>query len=82
MTMTRSLPDLQADPDLLLQAVLNIVRNAAQALGNAGDITVRTRVQRNFNIGSRRHRLVARIADCMIMAPASRKYCGNRFFTR
>lgn len=56
-----SLPDLQADPDLLLQAVLNIVRNAAQALGNAGDITVRTRVQRNFNIGSRRHRLVARI---------------------
>jgi two-component system nitrogen regulation sensor histidine kinase GlnL len=56
-----SLPDLQADPDLLLQAVLNIVRNAAQALGNAGDITVCTRVQRNFNIGSRRHRLVARI---------------------
>jgi two-component system, NtrC family, nitrogen regulation sensor histidine kinase GlnL len=56
-----SLPDLQADPDLLLQAILNIVRNAAQALGNVGDITVRTRVQRNFNIGSSRHRLVARI---------------------
>jgi len=56
-----SLPDLQADPDLLLQALLNIVRNAAQALGNDGDIAVRTRVQRNFNIGSSRHRLVARI---------------------
>jgi two-component system nitrogen regulation sensor histidine kinase GlnL len=56
-----SLPDIQADPDLLVQAVLNIVRNAAQALGNAGDITLRTRIQRNFNIGVSRHRLVARI---------------------
>lgn len=54
-----SLPDMQADPDLLVQAVLNIVRNAAQALANAGDITLRTRVQRNFNIGTSRHRLVA-----------------------
>jgi two-component system nitrogen regulation sensor histidine kinase GlnL len=56
-----SLPDLQADPDLLVQAVLNIVRNAAQALGNEGEISLRTRVQRNFNIGTRRHRLVARV---------------------
>ena len=56
-----SLPELQADPDLLIQAVLNIVRNAAQALGNAGDITMRTRIQRNFNIGARKHRLVARV---------------------
>ena len=44
-----------------MQALLNIVRNAAQALGNSGDITLRTRVQRNFNIGACRHRLVARI---------------------
>jgi two-component system nitrogen regulation sensor histidine kinase GlnL len=56
-----SLPDLQADRDLLLQAVLNIVRNAAQALENKGRITLRTRIRRNFNIGSRKHRLVARI---------------------
>jgi len=56
-----SLPEIQADADLLVQAVLNIVRNAAQALGNEGDITLRTRVQRNFNIGASRHRLVARI---------------------
>jgi len=56
-----SLPDLQADRDLLLQAVLNIVRNAAQALENDGDITLRTRIRRNFNIGSCQHRLVARI---------------------
>ena len=56
-----SLPDLQADPDLLVQAVLNIVRNAYQALGSEGEITLRTRVLRHFNIGSRKHRLVARI---------------------
>ena len=56
-----SLPDLQADPDLLVQAVLNIVRNAYQALGSKGEITLRTRVLRHFNIGSRKYRLVARI---------------------
>ena len=54
-----SLPELQADPDLLVQAVLNIVRNAVQALGGQGEITLRTRVRRQFNIGTRRHRLVA-----------------------
>jgi two-component system nitrogen regulation sensor histidine kinase GlnL len=54
-----SLPDLLADPDLLVQAVLNIVRNAAQALEGKGEITLRTRVQRQFNIGNRQHRLVA-----------------------
>jgi len=54
-----SLPELQADPDLLIQALLNIVRNAAQALKGTGTIRLRTRVQRNFNIGTRKHRLVA-----------------------
>ena len=45
-----SLPDLHADPDLLIQAILNIVRNASQALDGQGEILLRTRVQRNFNI--------------------------------
>ena len=53
-----SLPELQADPDLLIQALLNIVRNAAQALKGTGMIKLRTRVHRNFNIGARKHRLV------------------------
>lgn len=56
-----SLPDLQGDPDQLVQATLNIVRNAAQALEYKGEITLRTRIMRNFNIGSRKYRLVARI---------------------
>jgi two-component system nitrogen regulation sensor histidine kinase GlnL len=56
-----SLPEFQADPDLLVQAVLNIVLNAVQALGGKGEIKLRTRVRRQFNIGSRRHRLVASV---------------------
>jgi two-component system nitrogen regulation sensor histidine kinase GlnL len=56
-----SLPDLNADADQLIQAILNIVRNACQALGGKGEIILRTRISRNFNIGPRKHRLVARI---------------------
>ncbi len=56
-----SLPDLNADADQLIQAILNIVRNACQALDGKGEIILRTRVLRNFNIGARKHRLIARI---------------------
>ncbi len=58
-----SIPDLYADPDLLIQAMLNIVRNAMQVMEGQGDarIVIRTRVLRQFNVGSTRHRLVARI---------------------
>ncbi len=56
-----SLPELEADAELLVQALLNIVRNAAQALGNKGTIVLRTRVLRKKNIGSKIYRLVASI---------------------
>ncbi|MDH3979919.1 MAG: nitrogen regulation protein NR(II) [Gammaproteobacteria bacterium] len=56
-----SLPSLYADPDLLTQAILNIVRNASQALAGRGEILLRTRIRRNTNIGTRKHRLIARI---------------------
>ncbi len=58
-----SIPELHADPDLLIQAMLNIVRNAMQALAGQDDarITIRTRVLRQFTLGNVRHRLVARI---------------------
>ncbi len=54
-----SIPDITADRDQIVQAVLNITRNAAQALGERGNITFRTRVIRQFTIGHTRHRLVA-----------------------
>ena len=56
-----SIPNLTADPELLIQAMLNIARNAVHALGDAGRIVLRTRVQRRVNIGATQHRLVCRI---------------------
>lgn len=56
-----SLPDVQADPDQLIQATLNLVRNAAQAIGEEGTITLKTRALRQFTIGHARHRLVLAI---------------------
>jgi two-component system, NtrC family, nitrogen regulation sensor histidine kinase GlnL len=56
-----SIPEMHADPDQLIQAVLNVVRNAVQAVGAEGEITLRTRTLRQFTIGQRRHRLVVRI---------------------
>ncbi len=56
-----SIPDLKADPDMLIQAVLNIVRNAAQAMYYNGTLTLRTRTQRQFTIGHHRHKLVLRL---------------------
>ncbi|MFV2061238.1 MAG: nitrogen regulation protein NR(II) [Gammaproteobacteria bacterium] len=57
-----SIPDLNADPDQLIQAILNIVRNAVEALSGAGTITLKTRIQRQFSIGHHRFKLVASIS--------------------
>ena len=62
-----SIPEVPADKELLIQATLNIARNAGQALleaglDGAGTITFTTRVQRRFNIGRKQHPLVARIS--------------------
>ena len=59
-----SMPDIRADRAQLVQALLNIVRNAMQATAaNEGEriIRLRTRIQRQFTIGCRRHRLVCRL---------------------
>jgi two-component system nitrogen regulation sensor histidine kinase GlnL len=56
-----SIPDLVGDMDQLIQAVLNIVRNAARAVGDGGTVVLRTRVQRQFTIGNTRHRLVLQL---------------------
>ena len=60
-----SIPDMMGDKELLIQAFLNIVRNAMQALLEAGMsdgvIRLRTRIQRQFTIGRRHHPLVCRV---------------------
>ena len=55
-----SLPDFEADPEQLMQAVLNVVRNAAQAVsGTTADPHIRliTRVARYVTLARKRHRL-------------------------
>jgi two-component system nitrogen regulation sensor histidine kinase GlnL len=54
-----SLPDGQFDRNEIIQALLNIARNALQALGGSGRIVLRTRALSNLNLGPKRHRLVA-----------------------
>jgi two-component system nitrogen regulation sensor histidine kinase GlnL len=54
-----SLPLLSLDRDLLVQAMLNLARNAVQALGGSGRLTLRSRALTNATIGTERHRLVA-----------------------
>ncbi|NQD91343.1 nitrogen regulation protein NR(II) [Pseudomonas sp. CrR25] len=62
-----SIPDVLIDREQMIQAVLNIVRNAMQAIAaqkhdlGLGRITLRTRTLRQFTIGHTRHRLVTRI---------------------
>ncbi|MEZ5615873.1 MAG: nitrogen regulation protein NR(II) [Rhodocyclaceae bacterium] len=52
-----SLPEATGDREQLLQALLNVVRNAAQALDGHGEITLRTRALRQVTLAKRRHRL-------------------------
>ncbi|MCS3903406.1 two-component system nitrogen regulation sensor histidine kinase GlnL [Methylohalomonas lacus] len=56
-----SLPEVSADREKLIQAILNIVRNAWQAAGPQGQVTLLTRPQRLFTIGQKVHKLVFRI---------------------
>ena len=56
-----SIPQVNGDGDLLIQAILNIVRNAAQAVGVRGRILIRTRIHRQVTIGNKRNRLVVKI---------------------
>ena len=64
-----SIPDLMADPERLIQAVLNITSNAIQALTGCEAIAeqgrphiiISTRIIRQFTIGAHNHKLVCRI---------------------
>lgn len=61
-----SLPPILGDADQLIQAVLNVARNAVQALEEHGTrdptVTIRTRARRQFTLGAERHRLVCEVA--------------------
>jgi two-component system nitrogen regulation sensor histidine kinase GlnL len=57
-----SIPEFRGDREQLIQAVLNITHNAAQALADAiaegtAKITFRTRIARQVTFGKKRYRL-------------------------
>ena len=54
-----SLPSALIDRHQLIQALLNIGRNALQAVGERGHVVLRTRAVSHCSIGGQRHRLVA-----------------------
>ncbi|MQY52208.1 nitrogen regulation protein NR(II) [Rhodocyclus tenuis] len=60
-----SLPELVADREQLIQVVLNVARNAAQAVISTGrsdgEIILRTRAARQVTLVKRRHRLALEI---------------------
>lgn len=61
-----SLPDLAGDEAQMIQAVLNVARNALEAMHDAATpeprLVLRTRARRQFTLGAERHRLVAEVA--------------------
>ena len=62
-----SIPDFPGDSERLIQAVLNLVRNAMQAIDSAmrlenGIIELKTRIVRQFTIGAHACRLVCHVA--------------------
>lgn len=56
-----SLPELLADGEQLIQALLNIARNAAEALAGQGEIAFRTRAARQVTLAKRHHRLAVEV---------------------
>jgi len=57
-----SIPEVYIDQDQIMQAILNVARNAVEAMGNSGKIVFATRVLRNFAINETIHPLTISLA--------------------
>lgn len=56
-----SLPDFEADREQLIQAILNIFRNAVQAINEDGQIWIQTRIKRKCTIRQQYYKLAVQI---------------------
>ncbi len=74
-----SIPDLLADKDQLIQAILNIAKNAVQALNGEGEIIIKTRIHRQVTIGRKRYKLAVK-CDIIDNGPGIDADMMNRIF--
>jgi two-component system nitrogen regulation sensor histidine kinase GlnL len=58
-----SIPEVLVDPEMYLQALINILRNAMQSMVDTSHpkLTITTRIDRQFTINAIRHKTVVRI---------------------
>ena len=80
-----SIPELIGNREQLIQAVLNLGRNAMQALesadliGKGGEIIFRTRIINHFTIGKHQHRVICRL-DIIDNGPGIPSDLAERIF--
>ena len=74
-----SIPNIKGDKDQLIQAVLNIAKNAVQALEGKGKIIFKTRIHRHLNIGRKCYKLAAKI-DIIDKGPGIDSEIMNQIF--
>ncbi|HEY8098403.1 MAG TPA: nitrogen regulation protein NR(II) [Methylobacter sp.] len=74
-----SIPDILADKDQLIQAILNIAKNAVQALNGEGEIIIKTRIHRQVTIGRKRYKLAVK-CDIIDNGPGIDADMMNRIF--
>ncbi|MBL1142530.1 MAG: PAS domain-containing sensor histidine kinase [Proteobacteria bacterium] len=56
-----SIPSIKADREQIIQAILNLIRNAVQAIDDDGVITLRTRIRRQVTIQHRLNRHIIEV---------------------
>ncbi|NIO39133.1 MAG: PAS domain-containing protein [Burkholderiales bacterium] len=74
-----SLPSISGDREQIIQAVLNIARNAAQAVRGQGEIRLRTRVIRRVTIAKKLHKLAVSL-QIIDNGPGIREDIRDRIF--
>ena len=57
-----SIPNVNVDKDMIIQSLLNIVKNAIEASASNSRIEIKTRIERNYTINSSIHKLAAIIS--------------------
>lgn len=74
-----SLPPLLGDKEQLIQVMLNIVRNAAQAMQGQGTIILRTRIARRVTLMKKLHRLAVMV-QIIDNGPGIPEYLQDKIF--